>query len=148
MAPRSSAGAVGCEGHNTAALCMVITFSCDGPRRYISTLNSQLINHLDTRLAALDGRWECQYMACPLPSEGEGYRSQGPVGLRDVWALGVVRRRGYKVGPKMAVRLSALPTGRSLPAGRFLVLISVISSLDPRAVVRLEGSAHLKYPVI
>jgi hypothetical protein len=36
----------------------------------------------------------------------------------------------------MAVRLSALRAGRSLPPGRFLVLISV--RVDPRAIVTLE----------
>jgi hypothetical protein len=41
----------------------------------------------------------------------------------------VVRRRGsyifYAVGSQMAVRLSALPSGRPLPPGRFLVFIPV-----------------------
>jgi hypothetical protein len=39
----------------------------------------------------------------------------------------------------MAVRLSALSAGRPLSPGRFLVLISVRGSVDPRAIVRLEG---------
>jgi hypothetical protein len=39
----------------------------------------------------------------------------------------------------MAVRLSALRTGRPLPPGRFLVFISVSGSDNPRATVRLEG---------
>jgi hypothetical protein len=47
----------------------------------------------------------------------------------------------------MAVRLSALHAGRPLPPGRFLVLISDRSLVDPRAIVRLEGLGKLKNPV-
>jgi hypothetical protein len=39
----------------------------------------------------------------------------------------------------MAVRLSALRTGRPLLPGRFLVPISVRELVDPRAKMRLEG---------
>jgi hypothetical protein len=42
----------------------------------------------------------------------------------------------------MAVRLSTLCAGSTLPPGRFLVLISVIGSVDPTA--RLEGLIQLK----
>jgi hypothetical protein len=47
----------------------------------------------------------------------------------------------------MAVRLSALRVGRLLPAGRFMVLISVRDLVDPQAIVRLEGLGQLKNPM-
>jgi hypothetical protein len=62
-----------------------------------------------------------------------------------------VRRRGFhifsEVRSQMAVRLPALPAGRYLPPGRFLVLISVRSLVDPRAILPLEGLGQLKNPV-
>jgi hypothetical protein len=60
----------------------------------------------------------------------------------------VVTRRGfhifYKIDSQMAVRLSALRAGHPLPPRRFLVHISVRDSVDPRAILRLEGLGQLK----
>jgi hypothetical protein len=53
----------------------------------------------------------------------------------------------YTIGSQMAVRLSALSAVRPLHKRRFLVLISVRGSLDPRAKVRLEGLGQLKNPI-
>jgi hypothetical protein len=47
----------------------------------------------------------------------------------------------------MAVRLSAISSGRYLTPGRFLVLISVRCWVDPRAIMRLEGLGKLKNPM-
>jgi hypothetical protein len=47
----------------------------------------------------------------------------------------------------MAVRLSALRAGHPLHPGTFLVLISVRSWVDPKAMVRLEGLGQLKNPM-
>jgi hypothetical protein len=44
----------------------------------------------------------------------------------------------------MAVRLSVLRAGRPLPAGRFLVLISVRGWVDSRAIMILEELGQLK----
>jgi hypothetical protein len=44
----------------------------------------------------------------------------------------------------MAVRLWALRVGRPLPPRRFLVLISLIGWIDPRAKVRLEGLGQMR----
>jgi hypothetical protein len=47
-------------------------------------------------------------------------------------------------GSQMAARLSALCVGHFLLPGRFLVLHSVRSWVDPTAIVRLEGLGQLK----
>jgi hypothetical protein len=61
-----------------------------------------------------------------------------------------LRRRGshifWTIGSLMAVRLSSLRAYHSLPAWRFLILISVRRCVDPRAVVRLQGLGQLKSP--
>jgi hypothetical protein len=44
--------------------------------------------------------------------------------------------------------MSGPRAGRPLTPGRFLVLISVTGLVDPRAIVRLDGLAQLKNPMI
>jgi hypothetical protein len=51
------------------------------------------------------------------------------------------------IDSQMALRLSALRSGRPVSPGRFLVLIPVRDWVDPRAVVRLEWLDKLKNPV-
>jgi hypothetical protein len=47
----------------------------------------------------------------------------------------------------MAVSLSTLRAGSPLPPGRFLVLVSVRSWVDPRAILQLEGlSREIQWP--
>jgi hypothetical protein len=64
------------------------------------------------------------------------------------WGCETSRLRNfYIIGSQMAVSLSLLRVGRPLPPGRFLVLISVRSWVDPKAIVRLEGISQLKNPL-
>jgi hypothetical protein len=48
----------------------------------------------------------------------------------------------------MAVKFSDLCTGRPLPSGSFLVLISVRGRVNPRVTVQLEGLGQLTTPII
>jgi hypothetical protein len=60
----------------------------------------------------------------------------------------VVRRRGchifWTIGSQMAVRFSALRTGRPLPPRRFLAFIIVRGWVDPWVILRLDGLRQLK----
>jgi hypothetical protein len=47
----------------------------------------------------------------------------------------------------MAVGLTALRVGPPFPVGIFVALISIGGSVDPRAIVQLEGLSQLKIPV-
>jgi hypothetical protein len=59
----------------------------------------------------------------------------------------VVRYRGshisLTIGLQMAVR-STSGSSRPLPPGRFLILLSVRSLVDPKAIAGLEGLGKLK----
>jgi hypothetical protein len=47
----------------------------------------------------------------------------------------------------MAIKLTVMCAGRPLPPGKFFVLIFVSGSVDPKAIVQLEGLGKLKNPV-
>jgi hypothetical protein len=60
-----------------------------------------------------------------------------------------MRRRGSHISKKIGSQLvvmSVLRSGRPLPPGRFLEFISVIGSVNPRAIIHLERLSLLKYP--
>jgi hypothetical protein len=63
----------------------------------------------------------------------------------------VVSSRGshifYTIGSLMAAMVSALCSGRPLPPGRFLLLISVRGWVNPSVIGRLEGIDQLKIPI-
>jgi hypothetical protein len=59
-----------------------------------------------------------------LPGTGR----EGPCGCE-------TSRLFWRVGSQMAVRLSAIHTGRPVTPGRFLVLLSVKDWVDPRVIV-------------
>jgi hypothetical protein len=55
----------------------------------------------------------------------------------------------YTNGSQMAVRFSVLRASRTLPIGRFLILISVNGLIDPWATVRQEGLGEpMKNPLL
>jgi hypothetical protein len=60
----------------------------------------------------------------------------------------VIRHRGshifYTISSQRAVRFSDLCSGRPLPPGRFLIIISVSGWVKPKTIVRLEGLGELK----
>jgi hypothetical protein len=62
-----------------------------------------------------------------------------------------VRRRDsyifWTVGSQIAVRMPALRAGRSLPQGRFVMLMSVRGLVAPGVIVRLEGVGQFKNPM-
>jgi hypothetical protein len=63
----------------------------------------------------------------------------------------VVRRRGsyifYTIGSQMAVRLSALRTGRPLLTGKIPGTHLCYSWVDPRTIVRMEGLGQFRSPM-
>jgi hypothetical protein len=73
------------------------------------------------------------------------YTSQGKASERPWSSIGLwdVEAPTFTVGSEMAVRLSDLCTGRPLPPGKFLILISVRDSVHPKAIARLERSSDL-----
>jgi hypothetical protein len=64
-----------------------------------------------------------------------------PLGLQEVEDPRVSRQSAHEGG-----KLSALNTGHLYPQEIFLVILPVGGWVDPRAIVRLDGSSQLKIP--
>jgi hypothetical protein len=80
----------------------------------------------------------------PFPHWLQFHSTSRPIGLWDVDASTFF----YIIGSQMVVNLSAIRARRPLPAGRFLVLISVRGWVNPRAIVWMKGLCQLKNPII